>query len=74
MDISPRKLTLAQVTAIGIGGMIGGGIFAVLGLAIAQAGHAVPVTLVVGGAIALLTGLSYARLGLALRGDGGSFC
>jgi amino acid transporter len=74
MDISPRKLTLAEVTAIGIGGMIGGGIFAVLGLAIAQAGHAVPVTLVVGGAIALLTGLSYARLGLALRGDGGSFC
>jgi amino acid transporter len=67
------KLNLAEVTAIGIGGMIGGGIFAVLGLAIAQAGHAVPITLAVGGAIALLTGLSYAHLGLAFRGDGGSF-
>jgi amino acid transporter len=74
MDATPRKLTLAEVTAIGIGGMIGGGIFAVLGLAIAQAGHAVPVTLAVGGGIALLTGLSYARLGLAFHGDGGSFC
>lgn len=73
MNTTPRKLTLAEVTAIGIGGMIGGGIFAVLGLAIAQAGHAVPVTLLIGGAIALLTGLSYAHLGLALRGDGGSF-
>ena len=73
MDGLPRKLNLAEVTAIGIGGMIGGGIFAVLGLAIAQAGHAVPFTLAVGGVIALLTGLSYAHLGLAFHGDGGSF-
>jgi amino acid transporter len=73
MAASPRKLNLAEVTAIGIGGMIGGGIFAVLGLAIAQAGHAVPITFVIGGVIALLTGLSYAHLGLAYQGDGGSF-
>ena len=73
MDAAPRKLNLAEVTAIGIGGMIGGGIFAVLGLAIAQAGHAVPITLAIGGVVALLTGLSYAHLGLAFHGDGGSF-
>jgi amino acid transporter len=73
MNASRRKLNLAEVTAIGIGGMIGGGIFAVLGLAIALAGHAVPVTLAIGGAIALLTGLSYAHLGLAFQDDGGSF-
>ncbi|MDE2030099.1 MAG: amino acid permease [Alphaproteobacteria bacterium] len=69
----PKKLNLAETTAIGIGGMIGGGIFAVLGLAIAVAGHAVALTLAVGGVIALLTGLSYAHLGLAFRDDGGSF-
>lgn len=68
-----NKLSLAEITAIGIGGMIGGGIFAVLGLAIATAGHAVPLTLAGGGVIALLTGLSYAHLGLHFRGDGGSF-
>ena len=73
MNAPAAKLSLAEVTAIGIGGMIGGGIFAVLGLAIAQAGHAVPVTLAIGGVIALLTGLSYAHLGLAFHGDGGSF-
>ncbi len=73
MNAAPRKLSLAEVTAIGIGGMIGGGIFAVLGLAIAQAGHAVPVTLAIGGSLAPLTGLSYAHLGLAFHGDGGSF-
>ncbi|MCP5412832.1 MAG: amino acid permease [Alphaproteobacteria bacterium] len=73
MASAPKKLNLAEVTAIGIGGMIGGGIFAVLGLAIATAGHAVVFTLLAGGVVALLTGLSYARLGLAFRGDGGSF-
>ncbi len=67
------KLNLTEVIAIGIGGMIGGGIFAVLGLAIAQAGHVVPLTLAIGGAISLLTGLSYAHLGLAFRCDGRSF-
>jgi amino acid transporter len=67
------RLNLAEVSAIGIGGMIGGGIFAVLGLAIVTAGHAVAITLAGGGVIALLTGLSYAHLGLYFRGDGGSF-
>jgi len=71
--IDKDKLNLAEVSAIGIGGMIGGGIFAVLGLAIATAGHAVVLTLAGGGVIALLTGLSYAHLGLHFRGDGGSF-
>ena len=73
MSAANRKLNLAEVVAIGVGGMIGGGIFAVLGLAIAQAGHAVPITLAAGGAVALLTGISYAHLGLAFRGDGGGF-
>src|ERR1035437_5906742 len=68
-----KKLNLAEVTAIGIGGMVGGGIFAVLGLAMSVAGHAVPITLAGDGVIALITGLSYAHLGVAIRGDGGSF-
>ncbi len=68
-----EKLSLAEVTAIGIGGMIGGGSFAVLGLAISVSGHAVALSLAGGGVIALLTGLSYAHLGLRFRSDGGSF-
>ena len=58
---------------MGVGAMVGGGIFSVLGLAIAQAGHAAPLAFALGGAIALLTGLSYARLGLTFCSDGGSF-
>ncbi len=58
---------------MGIGGMVGGGIFSVLGLAIAQAGHAAPIAFALGGLIALITGLSYARLGLVFQSNGGSF-
>ncbi|HHO67847.1 MAG TPA: amino acid permease, partial [Gammaproteobacteria bacterium] len=67
------RLDLREVVAMGVGAMVGGGIFSVLGLAIAQAGHAAPIAFALGGVIALLTGFSYARLGLAFRSDGGSF-
>ena len=68
-----EKLSFKEVVAMGVGAMIGGGIFAVLGLAIAQAGHAAPLAFAFGAVIAGLTGLSYAHLGLAFRSDGGSF-
>lgn len=58
---------------MGVGGMVGGGIFSVLGLAVGLSGHAAPIAFALGGIIALLTGWSYARLGLSFRSDGGSF-
>ncbi|MCB1742407.1 MAG: amino acid permease [Gammaproteobacteria bacterium] len=72
-NAAERKLTLAEVVALGIGGMVGGGIFATLGLAIDTAGHAVAIGLALGGVLALLTGYAYAHLGLRFRDDGGSF-
>jgi len=68
-----ERLSLKEVVAMGVGGMIGGGIFSVLGLAIAEAGHAAPLAFVVGGLIALITGMAYVRLGLVFQSDGGSF-
>ena len=68
-----EQLSLRQVIAMGVGAMVGGGIFSVLGLAIGQAGHAAPLAFALGGVIAMLTGYSYTRLGLAFRSDGGSF-
>ncbi len=67
------KLGLKEIVAMGIGGMVGGGIFSVLGLSAELAGHAAPIAFAFGGLIALLTGLSYSRLGLAFESDGGSF-
>ena len=70
---SAEKLKLKELISIGVGGMVGGGIFSVLGLAAYMAGHAAPVAFALGGIVALITGLSYAKLGLAFRSDGGSF-
>ncbi len=70
---APDLLTLKEVIAMGVGGMVGGGIFSVLGLAIVEAGHAAPIAFALSGILAFFTGLSYARLGVAFRSDGGSF-
>ncbi len=68
-----ERLGLKEVVAMGVGAMIGGGIFSVLGLAMAQAGHAAPLAFALGGLIALVTGMAYAHLGNRYRSDGGSF-
>lgn len=67
------KLGLKELIAMGVGGMVGGGIFSVLGLSVGLAGHAAPIAFSLGGVIALITGWSYARLGLSFHSDGGSF-
>ncbi len=68
-----EQLSLAELVALGVGGMVGGGIFSVLGLSALVSGHAAPLAFAFGGVIALLTGYSYTRLGLHFRSDGGSF-
>jgi hypothetical protein len=66
------KLGFWAVAAIGIGGMVGGGIFAVLGLAVQLARGGAPVAFAVAGAVALLTSYAYARLSVALPSRGGT--
>jgi amino acid transporter len=67
------KLGLKELIAMGVGGMVGGGIFSVLGLSVALSGHAAPIAFAMGGLIAFLTGFSYTKLGLTYHSDGGSF-
>jgi len=66
-------LGLKELVAMGVGGMVGGGIFSVLGLSIGLAGHAASAAFALGGGLALITGWSYAKLGLCFHSDGGSF-
>ena len=58
-----REMTLMDVTLIGVGAMIGAGIFVLTGIAAGVAGPALILTFVLNGAIALLTAMSYAELG-----------
>ncbi len=56
-----------------IGGMIGGGIFSVLGVTIDLAGHLAFAAFLIGGAIAALTAHAYVRLALHSGRAGGPF-
>jgi len=55
-------LGLLDVTAIGVGAIIGAGIFVVTGIAAVHAGSAVLVSMLIAAAISLLTALSFAEL------------
>lgn len=67
-----KKIGLKESLAIGIGGMVGGGIFAVLGLAVSLAKGGTPVAFLIAGILALITSYSYVKLSLAFPDRGGT--
>ena len=67
-----KKIGLTQAISIGIGGMVGGGIFAVLGLAVSLAKGGTPVAFLMAGILALLTTYSYVKLSKAFPDRGGT--
>jgi amino acid transporter len=61
-----------EVVAIGIGGMVGGGIFAVLGLAVQLAHGGTPLAFAIAGLVALITAYAYTRLSVTFPSQGGT--
>ena len=61
--LRPKKLTVRQVAFIGVGSMVGAGIFALLGAAGEVAGAAVWLSFLIAGAVAMLQGYSFAKFG-----------
>ncbi len=70
--MTDRKIGFWEAVSIGIGGMIGGGIFAVLGLTVMLAHGAAPVAFLVAGLIALVTAYSYSKLSVRFPSEGGT--
>ena len=66
------KIGLKEAISIGIGGMVGGGIFAVLGLAVSLAKGGTPVAFLFAGILALITSYSYVKLSTAYPDRGGT--
>jgi amino acid transporter len=64
-------LTVRQAAFIGVGAMVGAGIFALLGAAGEVAGAAVWLSFVIAGAVAVLQGYSFAKLGARYPTAGG---
>jgi amino acid transporter len=67
-----RRIGVIGAVSIGIGGMVGGGIFAVLGLSVQLAHGGAPLGFLLGGIVALVTTYSYARLSVAFPSQGGT--
>lgn len=73
MDKQEHKLGFNAAWSMAVGGMIGGGIFATLGVVIALAGNLAWVSFLIGGLIALATGQCYARLTVICDQSGGAY-
>ncbi len=67
-----RSIGLLGAISIGIGGMVGGGIFAVLGEAVSLAHGATAVAFAIAGLVAILTAYSYAKLSVRYQSEGGT--
>ncbi|MGD8238038.1 MAG: amino acid permease [Armatimonadota bacterium] len=68
-----RDLSLFDATMIGVGAMIGAGIFVLTGLAVNQAGPAAVLAFAFNGLVTLLTALSYAELSSTIPEAGGGY-
>jgi amino acid transporter len=68
-DVKP--IGIWSAVAIGVGGMIGAGIFSILGIATTITGNLIYISFLIGGAIALLSTYSYAKLGTKYPSAGG---
>lgn len=72
MKVVGRKIGFWEAFSIGVGGMIGGGIFAVLGLSIQLSKSSAFISFLVAGFIALLTAYSYSKLTVRFPSEGGT--
>jgi amino acid transporter len=63
---------MVAAVSIGIGGMVGAGIFSILGVVAQAAGNAMWLAFAIGGVVALLSTYSYAKLGATFPSAGGA--
>jgi len=68
-----KNLGLAELIAIALGGMVGGGIFTILGISVSLIGNLTPIAIIIGGLIASLAAYSYVKLGLFYRDEGATY-
>ncbi|EMA47177.1 amino acid permease [Halobiforma nitratireducens] len=68
-----KDLGLISALAVGIGTMIGAGIFVLPGIAAQEAGPAVVISFIIGGLIAMINAFSVSELGTAMPKAGGAY-
>lgn len=73
MDKKSKKMGFNATWSMAVGGMVGGGIFSVLGVIIGIAAQWAWLSFVLAGIIAFISALSYSQLSIKYRESGGAF-
>ncbi len=68
-----QPLGIFELIAIALGGMVGGGIFAILGISVEKVGNATPIAILIGGILALLAAYSYVKLAIYYKDEGATY-
>ena len=68
-----KSLGLKELIAIAVGGMVGGGIFTILGISVSMVGFLAPFAIALGGIIALFAAYSYVKLGVYYKDEGATY-
>jgi amino acid transporter/nucleotide-binding universal stress UspA family protein len=68
-----REMRLVDITMIGVGAMIGAGIFVLTGIAAGVAGPALILVFLLNGLVTLFAAAAYAELGSSFRSAGGGY-
>jgi len=68
-----KNLGFIELLAIAIGGMVGGGIFTILGISVSMVGTLAPFAIALGGVIAWFAAYSYVKLGVYYKDEGATY-
>ncbi len=73
MQLHRQTLGLKELIAIAVGGMVGGGIFTILGIAVSMVGFLAPFAIALGGIVALFAAYAYVKLGVYYKDEGATY-
>lgn len=68
-----KTLGIPELVAIALGGMVGGGIFTILGVSVSLVGVYTPLVILIGGVLAAMAAYSYIKLGVYYQDEGATY-
>ena len=68
-----KNLGFIELLAIAIGGMVGGGIFTILGISVSMVGTLAPFAIALGGVIAWFAAYAHVKLGVYYKDEGATY-
>lgn len=68
-----KTLGVPELIAIALGGMVGGGIFTILGISVSLVGAFTPLVIAIGGVLASFAAYSYVKLGVYYQDEGATY-